>query len=39
MQEMQAEIPEGISAVFISSVTQTNLDRLKDMIWQAIHAE
>lgn len=39
MQEMQAEIPEGIPAVFISSVTQTNLDRLKDMIWQAIHAE
>jgi GTP-binding protein len=39
MQEMQAEIPEGIPSVFISSVTQTNLDRLKDMIWQAIHAE
>ncbi|NVK50082.1 MAG: GTPase ObgE [Cyclobacteriaceae bacterium] len=36
MNEMKSEIPEGIPHVFISSVTQFNLDKLKDMIWQAI---
>jgi GTP-binding protein len=37
IQEMEREIPKGIPYVFISSVSQMNLDRLKDLIWQAIH--
>ncbi|SFO58420.1 GTP-binding protein [Algoriphagus ornithinivorans] len=37
MTEMKNELPEGIPSVFISAVAQTNLDKLKDMIWQAIH--
>jgi GTP-binding protein len=37
IQEMEREIPNGIPYVFISSVSQMNLDRLKDLIWQAIH--
>ena len=36
MTEMKNELPEGIPSVFISAVAQTNLDKLKDMIWQAI---
>ncbi len=32
-EEMAAELPEGIATVFISSVTQTGLDELKDKIW------
>ncbi|MCS5490500.1 GTPase ObgE [Algoriphagus limi] len=38
MNEMKSEIPEGIPYVFISSVTQFNLEKLKDMIWQAIQS-
>lgn len=38
MREMELEIPKDIPYVFISSVSQFNLDRLKDLIWQAIHA-
>jgi GTP-binding protein len=37
MNEMEADLPEGIPNVFISSVSQYNLDKLKDLIWQAIH--
>jgi len=37
MKEMEADLPEGIPNVFISSVSQFNLDKLKDLIWQAIH--
>jgi GTPase len=36
MAEMSRELPENIPSLFISSVTQYNLDKLKDMIWQAI---
>jgi GTPase len=36
MAEMSKELPENIPALFISSVTQFNLDKLKDMIWKAI---
>lgn len=39
MQEMEKEIPKDIPHVFISSVTQYNLDRLKDLIWQAIQED
>lgn len=37
MKEMEKEVPKGIPHVFISSVSQYNLDSLKDLIWQAIH--
>jgi GTP-binding protein len=37
MQEMERELPKGIPHLFISSVSQMNLDKLKDLIWQAIH--
>ncbi|SHO64670.1 GTPase ObgE [Algoriphagus zhangzhouensis] len=36
MAEMTHELPKGIPSIFISSVAQKNLDKLKDMIWQAI---
>jgi GTP-binding protein len=39
MNEMKLEVPQEIPYVFISSVSQYNLDRLKDLIWQAIHQE
>ncbi|MBN3520537.1 GTPase ObgE [Algoriphagus lutimaris] len=39
MKEMEEDLPEGIPSVFISSVSQYNLDKLKDMIWQAIHKD
>lgn len=37
IQEMEKELPKGIPHLFISSVSQMNLDKLKDLIWQAIH--
>jgi GTPase len=37
MQEMKAEIPAGVPHVFISSVAQKNLDKLKDLLWTAIN--
>lgn len=39
MAEMTQELPKGIPSIFISSVAQKNLDKLKDMIWQAIQEE
>jgi GTPase len=38
MKEMEAEVPHDLPYVFISSVSQFNLDKLKDLIWQAIHS-
>src|SRR5690606_25800936 len=34
--EMKPDLPEGIPVLFISSLSQYNLDKLKDMIWNAI---
>lgn len=34
--EMKEELPEGIEAVFISSITQKGLTELKDLIWRNI---
>ena len=36
MQEMERDIPKDLPYVFISSVSQYNLEKLKDLIWQAI---
>ena len=35
--EMQRELPDGIPALFISSVAQKNLDKLKDLLWKEIN--
>ena len=37
MDEMKKEMPEGIQAVFISSVTGFGIPELKDAIWKALH--
>jgi GTPase len=38
MKALEKEIPKGIPYVFISAVSNKNLDVLKDMIWNAINA-
>ena len=38
MKEMEREIPNDLPYIFISSVSQFNLEKLKDLIWQAIHS-
>jgi len=37
MEEMRKELPENIPSIFISAVSQYNLDKLKDLIWEAIN--
>lgn len=37
IEEMTAELPEGVPALFISSVTGKNIDRLKDMVWETLN--
>ncbi len=39
MEQMQADIPSELPSLFISSITQFNLEKLKDMLWQAIVSE
>ena len=36
-EEMEADIPEGISYVFISSVQQKGIAELKDIIWKTLN--
>lgn len=38
MKEMERELPKDLPYVFISSISQFNLEKLKDLIWQAIHS-
>lgn len=38
IKEMERDIPKDIPYVFISSVSQYHLEKLKDLIWQAIHS-
>lgn len=33
------ELPEGIPTVFISAITGRNIERLKDMLWEALNSE
>jgi GTP-binding protein len=35
--EMARELPQGIPAVFISSVAQKGITELKDMLWKQIN--
>lgn len=37
ISQMKHELPEGIDAVFISSVTGLNIDLLKDMLWKELN--
>jgi GTP-binding protein len=37
VEQMKPMLPIGIPAIFISSVTGMNVDRLKDMIWEQIN--
>jgi GTPase len=37
MQQMKEDIPSDLPSLFISSVSQYNLDKLKDLLWQAIN--
>ncbi|AGA76870.1 GTPase ObgE [Echinicola vietnamensis] len=36
MEEMKDDLPDGVPSLFISSVSQYNLDKLKDMVYAAI---
>jgi GTPase len=36
---LQKELPNDIPALFISSVAQINLDKLKDILWEALNAD
>ncbi|MCL6257780.1 GTPase ObgE [Aquiflexum sp. TKW24L] len=39
MEQMKKEVPKDLSSIFISSVSGYNLDKLKDMLWQAINTQ
>lgn len=36
MEQMKADFPQELPTIFISSVTQYNLEKLKDLLWHAI---
>lgn len=37
IEQMRPTLPEGIPAIFISSISGLNITQLKDMLWQALH--
>lgn len=37
--EIEKELPNGIPHIFISSVANVNIDKLKDMLWRALTEE
>ena len=37
--ELAAELPEGVPAVFISAVTGQGIAELKDLLWREINSE
>ncbi|MBR1551475.1 MAG: GTPase ObgE [Muribaculaceae bacterium] len=39
MDQMRAELPQGVEALFISSVAQRGLTELKDLLWRTINDE
>lgn len=39
IEEMRSELPQGVEAVFISSVAQMGLTQLKDLLWRTINDE
>ena len=36
IEQMRPSLPEGVPSVFISSVANMNITRLKDMLWEAL---
>ncbi len=38
MEEMSAELPEGVKSIFISSVSGYHIAELKDLLWGAINS-
>ncbi|MCH6198088.1 GTPase ObgE [Aquiflexum sp. LQ15W] len=39
IEQMKKEVPRDLDWIFISSVSGYNLDKLKDMLWQAINGQ
>ncbi|MFV0472062.1 MAG: GTPase ObgE [Paludibacteraceae bacterium] len=39
IEQMKAELPQGIDSVFISSVSGLNIDVLKDLIWTELNKD
>jgi GTP-binding protein len=37
MEEMKKELPKGVKSIFISAITQKNINPLKDLLWEAIN--
>mgnify|MGYP006289354555 FL=1 len=37
-QQIEKTLPEGVEAVFISSVAQKGLQKLKDIIWKMLQS-
>ncbi|MCS4434885.1 GTPase ObgE [Aquiflexum gelatinilyticum] len=37
--QMKKDVPKDLDSIFISSVSGYNLDKLKDMLWQAINVQ
>jgi GTP-binding protein len=37
-EEMRKTLPESLPSIFISSMTQKNIGKLKDMIWEALNS-
>jgi len=36
-KEIKKELPENIPHIFISSVTQKNIQELKDLLWKVLN--
>ncbi|MBQ2416718.1 MAG: GTPase ObgE, partial [Alistipes sp.] len=36
IEQMKAELPEGVETIFISSVAGYNIQRLKDRLWEML---
>jgi GTP-binding protein len=36
IEQMKAELPEGIETIFISSVSGLGIQQLKDKLWQIL---
>ncbi|MBM3428189.1 MAG: GTPase ObgE, partial [Bacteroidetes bacterium] len=39
MEEMRALLPHDLKTLFISAVTQTNIDQLKDTLWEMMNKD
>jgi GTP-binding protein len=37
IEQMRGDLPDGVEAIFISSVSGLNIQKLKDMLWNALH--